>query len=565
MFLLNTSARTRQRVLLLSWTLVALLATGCAPLLDYRAEDQAGLTADVADGDRDGHPLPEDDLPNQPEDLREDLVADPDWGGDGLTDDPDGEPDADRLDVKAPPDIAISDGSVVPDTLVVETKSPDASEISDATQHDATDSDLSDATPPPADSIIVDVGELPQPDTGDAIEADETASAPTPTSLSVTSGAITFRATGTMAVLCTSVRDNNGKLMKAIDVEFRVQSGPGTLSGASTVIVETLVSGVACAVLTLGTTPGTVNAVARVNQLSAAFVAVVLRMPDTGQTLCGMAGTFWPCADVSGPAPQDGHLIGVAKAYVEKSDQVITDSNTGISWRAAGKSPQTYADSTNACSNGTWSGYQWRLPTLRELTLLLDYGDGSPMIDSLFGLPAQSSAWTRDAGPFGLRRIVAFTLGEITVANDQALHYALCVRDTPTFTASLDDYSEIVLDGTTVVLDSSTGLMWDPQATGSWSWDSAIAVCNFSTAAGLSDWRVPTVTELASLLVTETAHDGFAHLNVFPLLADQEIWTATNDMANAGAAFLVSFADGLTHRRPKTDKYAALCVRSTSP
>lgn len=82
------------------------------------------------------------------------------------------------------------------------------------------------------------------------------------------------------------------------------------------------------------------------------------------------------------------------------------------------------------------------------------------------------------------------------------------------------DYEPRTIDGETIVVDHATGLMW--QAFGSAKplvpWQAAkdfVQQLNQQQFAGFSDWRLPTVEELASLLEPEKKKRQSAHRPCF--------------------------------------------------
>lgn len=110
--------------------------------------------------------------------------------------------------------------------------------------------------------------------------------------------------------------------------------------------------------------------------------------------------------------PGDG-VTGPALSYQDNGDGTITDLNTGLMWEQKVAGGGTCLDALHAvdavCSwfdaTGAWisavnaEGYaghsDWRLPNIKELQSIVDYGTVNPAIDSTFsGVTAASSYWS---------------------------------------------------------------------------------------------------------------------------------------------------------------------------
>lgn len=121
-------------------------------------------------------------------------------------------------------------------------------------------------------------------------------------------------------------------------------------------------------------------------------------VPKTGQTLCytATAGESEACPEDSGTYPgQDGdHQKGVAwpiPRFTDNGDGTVTDNLTGLTWLKSANcfGLETWAQALSA-ANGLASGNcgltdgssagDWRLPNLRELHSLIDYGHYNPAL-----------------------------------------------------------------------------------------------------------------------------------------------------------------------------------------
>ena len=95
--------------------------------------------------------------------------------------------------------------------------------------------------------------------------------------------------------------------------------------------------------------------------------------------------------------PFPGRTEAPAGRYTIPGDGTVYDTATTLTWqRAANMTGMTWAKAGPYCAGLTDpAGGGWRLPTVKELTTLLDYSrPGSPFIDPVAfpGVPAQSSS-----------------------------------------------------------------------------------------------------------------------------------------------------------------------------
>jgi hypothetical protein len=94
--------------------------------------------------------------------------------------------------------------------------------------------------------------------------------------------------------------------------------------------------------------------------------------------------------------PSPGRTEAPAGRYTIPGDGTVLDTATMLTWQqAANLTGMVWANAGPYCAGLTGpAGGGWRLPTVKELTTLLDYTrPGSPFIDPVAfpGVPAQSS------------------------------------------------------------------------------------------------------------------------------------------------------------------------------
>ena len=137
-----------------------------------------------------------------------------------------------------------------------------------------------------------------------------------------------------------------------------------------------------------------------------------LRMlPDTGQTNCfELRGQFGedvvviPCTSDT-CAGQDGrYATGCFPEgrFVDNGDGTVTDNCTGLMWQQdtadsngdGEADTRSWCDAMAYCENLEFAGHDdWRLPNVRELQSIVDYGRSGPSVDPVFTSVA-STHWS---------------------------------------------------------------------------------------------------------------------------------------------------------------------------
>lgn len=132
-------------------------------------------------------------------------------------------------------------------------------------------------------------------------------------------------------------------------------------------------------------------------------------LPDTGQNACyGLVeNAGWqevPCDQVSCRGQDAQYATGCPSEgrFTDNGDGTVTDHCTGLMWQkdtadVNGNGQSTdqdymrWCDALAYCENLSFAGHDdWRLPNIRELHSIVDYGRVSPAINPVFGA---FSAW----------------------------------------------------------------------------------------------------------------------------------------------------------------------------
>jgi hypothetical protein len=122
-------------------------------------------------------------------------------------------------------------------------------------------------------------------------------------------------------------------------------------------------------------------------------------------------------------------------------------------------------------------------------------------------------------------------------------------------------FADFTRDGS-VVTDSTTGLQWQDDAIGStMNWKSAIEQCENLTLDGHSDWRLPNLKELTSI-VDDTRVNPSIDTDTFQFIASSFYWSSTTNAGNSSDAWNVYFNYGYQYSYYKSDSYFVRCVRA---
>ena len=115
-------------------------------------------------------------------------------------------------------------------------------------------------------------------------------------------------------------------------------------------------------------------------------------LPDTGLATCyDQSGNVVDCA--SDPcAGQDGrYATGCSSVgrFVDDGDGTVTDNCTGLMWQkdtGNGNTSFNWCSALDYCESLELAGHDdWRLPNVRELQSIVDYGRSGPSIEPVFG------------------------------------------------------------------------------------------------------------------------------------------------------------------------------------
>jgi hypothetical protein len=281
---------------------------------------------------------------------------------------------------------------------------------------------------------------------------------------------------------------------------------------------------------------------------------------DTGQITCYDSTTGDPvtCVGIGYDADYEGNPPDYR---VSADSTMVTDNVTGLIWtqtpdtdgngvvNAADK--MTLEEAEAYCSRLSFGGFEWRLPTIKELySLILFSGEDpsgytgsdisvlTPFIDDNVFEPGfgDTSAGERIIdGQYATSTVYTSPLGTINGADTmfgvnfidgriKGYPYDYPPTNPKTFyvlavAGGNPDYgqNDFMDNGDQTISDLATGLMWQQDDYASVNFEDAIAYCEASTTGGWTDWRLPDVKELQSIVDYSRAPDTTGSAAIDPV------------------------------------------------
>ena len=339
-------------------------------------------------------------------------------------------------------------------------------------------------------------------------------------------------------------------------------------------------------------------------------------VPDTGQTKCyDVAGNVVNCPS-SGQAlyGQDANYTINPQSYIKldgrghalpdsaKYWDMVRDNVTGLIWEMKthkdgikdyndphdadntytwydsnpatnGGDPGTLGDGTNteafikALNDAKFGGYSdWRLPSDKELASIVNYGIPYPgptidagyfpnTVDSWYWSSTTLTNYTDNAW------LVHFDYSYVHAYFKNNSLYVRAVREGQSGSSKSNNADSYKDNGDGTVTDTSTGLMWQQAVSSNKTWEQALAYCEGLDLGGYTDWRLPSVRELRSLVDTSRFNPAI-NTSYFPDTAASWFWSRTTNSYNTNDAWIVNFFFGDVDGHNKTNGYYVRAVRN---
>jgi len=328
-------------------------------------------------------------------------------------------------------------------------------------------------------------------------------------------------------------------------------------------------------------------------------------VPDTGQTRCTDSENFITC-----PAPgqpfygQDANYLINTPSYTKlngngnalpnsaASWSMVKDDVTGLIWeiKINKDGNVNYADPHDADNMYTWydgnagtnggnagtpgggtdtedfikalndakfGGFvDWRLPTVSELTSIINYGHYDPSIDTgYFNNTVSYYYWTSTTEVHDPSHAwsVSFSYSYVLGNGKEYKYYARAVR-------GVKSVPVYVNNGNGTVTDTNTGLMWELGGVSDKTWEQALGYCEGLTLAGHTDWRLPTIKEIRSLIDYDRENPAI-DITFFPDTESAYYWSSTPSSNVEYYGWGLDFGYGEDSNGHKSDQNFVRAVR----
>jgi len=339
---------------------------------------------------------------------------------------------------------------------------------------------------------------------------------------------------------------------------------------------------------------------------------------DTGQVRC-----YSTQSEIAYPKQgetfygQDAQYVANPPRYKDNGDGTVSDLVTGLMWQKDPGEKNTFRQAVAGASKCRVGGYKdWRLPTIKELYSLIlfsgtdpdprstdsgrqrpfidadafvfKYGDprkGERIIDSQYATCTRyvSTTMRGDETMFGVNfadgRIKGYGLRDPRGRGEKTF-YIMCVRGNTGY--GKNDFKD---NGDGTIADNATGLIWmqadsghlkaGKRGDGRMNWPEALKWAEELTFAGHSDWRLPSVKELQSIVDYTRSPDTTKSAAIAPIFKVSTItneggepdapcyWSSTTHagLFDVSRAAYVAFGRSLGWMRdPRSGQYALLDV-----
>jgi len=243
------------------------------------------------------------------------------------------------------------------------------------------------------------------------------------------------------------------------------------------------------------------------------------------------------------------------------------ETNGGYEGTCGDQDTQDFIEKLNSSNFGGYN--DWRMPTSKELASLMDNSQIKALIDPLFAATTQTTPirvlpggsilipnlyyWSSTTRVANIAAAWTFTFSDISLLSFSIYektnyklqsYYVRAVRGGQTLSTN-----RFVIN-TDTIIDTATCLQWQKATIGPMIWHDALAASEGLILEGYTDWRLPNINELRSL-VDDSTQNPAIESDAFPdtqpsgyWSSTTNYWSSTTDVTNQSPVWIVDFNNG---------------------
>ena len=255
--------------------------------------------------------------------------------------------------------------------------------------------------------------------------------------------------------------------------------------------------------------------------------------------------------------------------YINHGNGTATDTVTGLMWQTVDGGEMTVENAAIYCDTLTLGGHSdWRLPNVHEAYSILNHQNNNPAMDVLvFPKTGAEYWWTSEKQVNDASKVWCTNAGggagnhlksETISAGGTKKFHVRAVRDITTPVA----VEHFTIASPTTVIDNLTGLMWRSQfLPDTLTWESALTYADTSTTAGFTDWRLPNIKEIQSIMDVSRINPCL-NTSYFTANPAMKCWASTTLPNKTVSAWYLDTRYGITTYDVKTRRNYVYLVRT---
>ncbi|MFH2142193.1 MAG: DUF1566 domain-containing protein [Bacteroidota bacterium] len=278
-----------------------------------------------------------------------------------------------------------------------------------------------------------------------------------------------------------------------------------------------------------------------------------------------------------------GYNAGILNSDTTSQESwlMVRDKNTGLVWELKSfeknslnpyDRKHTYKEAINHIQNlnrHQYGGFSdWRMPNREELRSIVNYNDSIPASDiDIFPEMLPEFYWSCDSYKINpsMQWGIYFGYGCGICFSNSKFYSVRAVRSgyNPAF-GNPARYNFSVLDNG-VVIDKNTDLMWMHDEPGEMSFIDALKYCKKLDLGGYSDWRLPSMKEIATLVDLSCSDGNWFNKEIFPGVKTKPLgfyWSSSTFAATFGWGVNFQFGYDGYYADKKHGKYCLRPVRN---